>query len=535
MAGNSGNGADVICDAAAQEIDGGEAQALVAEKKADESPKAKGTRSCIIEGDTGGGIALGTKPITNSDNASPSAEMRSHNEGAANGSTPESADQGADVGGNPFNVKAAPGASHQPRLAGDPDWRSFKPRRYGQCLPPVAPSERQNIKTSIVTRGFFGRILIDEWLNVIDGNTRWDICCEVGVCPEVEMIKGLSEEEKEELAISWNLDRRHLKDPDTEQKVREARLENLFQLREHDPKTWSQEKIAAMIGVSDTVVSLRERLRHNSRGGNMSKPDGRRKYNKELEREAVRLVKQGDSYAEAARKTLMHPKAVERAVKDDKAREAGTDRAKQVKKAKSLVDSCARQVAKAPDGGIPELHRLALEHLGTESEDYVARCSTAYAQARKDLEANSNDVNALLGFALYGSQLTAAAEKHLEKLLGTVGGGSVGGGTVQEGTVIRNEPDRVYVELDDGRTGVVRKSEIDLMMYGSFEFGVRRRFRETGHDAEDGSLDLQPLGQQTPYRATDGITAKTDLDERWSPFGEVASLKAGPKKKRMSK
>ena len=65
-------------------------------------------------------------------------------------------------------------------LPEDYDWRSLKMRAYGKSLPPLALSERQGLKAAIVNHGFPGKILIDERLNIIDGNHRLLICMETG-------------------------------------------------------------------------------------------------------------------------------------------------------------------------------------------------------------------------------------------------------------------------------------------------------------------------------------------------------------------
>jgi DNA-binding XRE family transcriptional regulator len=548
MTRNQECGDKVLSDATAQEIDGGAGRAVVIDEVAPVASKAIETRACVIEDYAGGGIALGSKPTTNIASALASAEIGSHNEGTANGLATEVADHGVDVGGDTINSVDATAIGDQPPLPGNFDWLNLKPRRYGNCLPTLDPAERDGLKKSIATHGFFGKILIDEWLNIIEGNTRWEICRELDVRPEFEIVQGRSEEEKEELALSLNSDRRQLKDPEVELKVRQARLENLFKLREKDPKKWTQEKIADLLGISKATVSIREGERHKSNHGTVSKPDGRRKYSEEIEREAVRLVNEGMPRADVARKLVISVKAVERAEKADKSknRKSGTVTAKQGKKAKSLVDSGAQQVTKVPDDGVPEFHQRVLEYLGRDAQAYAGWFKAAANQARQDSEAAANNAEKLLRSVLYCNQRAEADKFWLRKILANSGEGcaeeatpddpclntdTYSIGDVHLASVLSVEPDGVYVALPGGVCGMIRNGDTNFAIYAPLEVGTVVRVRIKGVDSKSGLLDLQLLGRQSFTQVERTTSLVPDFDDRSDPSTELAGLKTGPEDK----
>ncbi len=425
----------------------------------------------------------------------------------------------------------------------DFDYRDLNPRRYGSVLPPLTEVERQSLKTSIVDHGFIGRILIDEFLNIIDGNTRCEICLELGITPAVEMFKGLGEEEKEELALSCNLDRRQLKDPDVERQVLEARFENMFKLRQKDPKKYTQKSIADALGVSVATVSLRERLRHDSDDEKVSKPDARRHYDEGVEREAVLLVKEGATQAEVARKLLMHPKAVQRAVNKVKKRESGTGTAKDGKGKKASTESATRPThatgSTIPNDGVPRIHRLAIESLGLEPHAYAERIERWLAKAREDVEAVSNDVDELLHLSLYGSQLAAAADLRIRQILADGKGAeevipddpcpdtdTYRVGDIHLGSVLAVESDGVYVSLPGGVCGVIDRGDMCLTLNDPPDEGETVRVRITGSDSGRGLLDLRLMGRQSFAQA-----GGTDFDDACSPDDRLAGHKAGPQEK----
>lgn len=435
-------------------------------------------------------------------------------------------------------------------LPSDIDWRDLKPRAYGKSLPPLDPVERQNLEKSIVSQGVLSKILVDDWLDIIEGNTRWDICVEKGIVPEVEVISGLSEEEKEELALSCNLDRRQLKNPEVERQVFEARLDNLLDLRRKNSKKYPLKSIAEKLGVSLATVSLRERERHTSEGETVSKPDARRRYDEAIEREAVRLVKEGMPQADVARTLLMNPKAVQRAVKKDKKRESGGGTATRGKSENASTDSAAQPTQPIEDitgnDGIAPVHRLALESIGQDAQAYVERLEAASAEASEAVDAAADSVEELLHLFLYGSQVAAAANLRLGQLLNAPSevadeetppgdsypdSGGCKAGDILQGSVMAIEPDEVFVALPLGVTGVIDNRGNSLTWKEPLEQGKVVRVEVEGIDSDRGLVNIRLLGRQSVSKADCANAFGPRLDDRSFPDTKLASLKAGPKEK----
>lgn len=79
-----------------------------------------------------------------------------------------------------------------------------------QALPPLAPDEYRSLEESIEAHGIQVPIIVDETGVVIDGHHRQKIASHLGIeCPMI-IKAGYSEAEKRTLALSLNIDRRHL-------------------------------------------------------------------------------------------------------------------------------------------------------------------------------------------------------------------------------------------------------------------------------------------------------------------------------------
>jgi transposase-like protein len=433
----------------------------------------------------------------------------------------------------------APQPTSVGKLPKDFDWRKLTPRKYGQSLPPLDPSERQNLKASIESRGFFGKILIDELLNIIDGNTRQDICLETGIAPDVEVIPGLSDEEKEELALSYNVDRRQLKDPEVEKRVFEARCDNLLDARRKNKKKWTLQKIAETLGVSIATVSARRDLRHISDGENVSKEDARRKYDDELKREAVRLVKEGMSQAEVARKVLIHPRTLQRAVNKDKKRESGEDAAKGGKSEKAAATQSTEDLA--ANDGVPKVHQAALDRLGKNAHDYDDWLEDGFADALTDFKAVADSDEEVLKLTLRSGLLLALCNSRLKRNCGDGGevdveesppgnlcpdGDRYKPGTILRGIVMDVGPDEVVVLLPDGRTGVIDNRDNRLAQYGPLEVGKAYRVRVEGFDPGRDLVIVLPQGLQTPAPYDRSTALGSDCDKEFTPDAEDAAGEA---------
>ncbi|GEM_PF-4850898 len=512
----------------------------------DETAGDEGFRQPDISGGEADGAADSERPesegVDDSDAAgtpSPDGSSEAEDEAAAASCT----DDAGEKAESPQPYRRTP-------LPSDVDWRDLKPRCYGNALPPLDSSERQGLKTSIVNRGFLGKILIDEWLAIIDGNTRWEICREKGIAPDVEVIEGLSDEEKEELAFSFNADRRQLKDPEVEQQVLDARFENLFKLQEQDPKKWTQDRIADALGVSRATVSARLQLRHIANGGNMSKPDARRRYEADIELEAVRLVKEGMPPSTVARMLLMHPKAVQRAVNKEKRREAGGAAAKGGKSQQVAAPQQTEDLA-ASDG-VPEPHRSSLKHLNKDATAFTEWLKSTVEQARKDSAATfghvdsaaaaADDLEKLNKSILYHIQRANLETARLRQIVSGGGeakvqeappadsGSDVAGptrvGDCLRGIVELNEAGEVSVALPVFGGGVIDDSNDFIAMYGPPEAGRDVRVGVAGFDRKRGLWKLQPLGRQTAAPPERTAALGTDLDEGSKTDAEDAACEA---------
>jgi hypothetical protein len=423
----------------------------------------------------------------------------------------------------------------------DFDWRKLKPRVYGKSLRPLDPLDRQSLEAAIVRRGIDHEILIDELLNVIDGNARLEICLKTGIVPPVKMVSGLTNEEKEELAISSNVDRRQLRDPGVERPVREARLENMFKGRAENKKKFTLTRIARATGLSVATVSLRWRARQNSRGENASIGDARQLYGDDLKSEAVRLVEMGIAKADVARQLCMSPKAVERAVKKAKELEAGKAPAKGGKGKKAAAAQSAGEIEdSAGVNSIPELHRPFLEWLDLDAEKYASLDADCREQAREEIEKVFTNNAELLRYAVYGKYLRDFAHELLEERCGAGADEGVdeeapgasspdaGGYEADEEFDVAlhvDEPDDAPVSLLAGDRGAIAEGDNGVARLAVAEKGDEARVWVNGFDPEAGHPDRESVAQDDRTRAAEPI-----LDDRSSPYEKHFGRKGEPKK-----
>lgn len=125
-----------------------------------------------------------------------------------------------------------------------------------QNMPPLSPEEYAALEASIREHGVQVPILLDENNVVIDGHHRQKIATELGVpCPKRHVFD-LSDMEKRTLALTLNLDRRHLS--------REQRRALVAASVKADPQL-SDVQHAKRTGASDkTVASVRREMESRS-------------------------------------------------------------------------------------------------------------------------------------------------------------------------------------------------------------------------------------------------------------------------------
>lgn len=79
-----------------------------------------------------------------------------------------------------------------------------------QFLPPLSDAEYDALRADIAANGMRHPIIVDEHGKVLDGHHRAKVAAELGFKPEREVIAGLTEQEKRDLAFTLNAARRHM-------------------------------------------------------------------------------------------------------------------------------------------------------------------------------------------------------------------------------------------------------------------------------------------------------------------------------------
>lgn len=134
-----------------------------------------------------------------------------------------------------------PNARDQVQIGG----RVF-PLPFATILPDLSPEDFGALKASIADLGILVPILLDEKGQVIDGQHRLRAAAELGLPDSqvpFEIRPGLTDQEREALAYSANLARRHLRP--------EQRAEIATSLRQ---KKYSGARIAGLLGVDEATV-----------------------------------------------------------------------------------------------------------------------------------------------------------------------------------------------------------------------------------------------------------------------------------------
>lgn len=79
-----------------------------------------------------------------------------------------------------------------------------------QFLPPLSDAEYEALREDIAQNGMRHPILVDEKGKILDGHHRARIASELGFKPERQVLGGLTETEKRDVAFKMNVARRHL-------------------------------------------------------------------------------------------------------------------------------------------------------------------------------------------------------------------------------------------------------------------------------------------------------------------------------------
>jgi ParB-like chromosome segregation protein Spo0J len=117
-----------------------------------------------------------------------------------------------------------------------------------QAMPPLAPDDLDALEKSIIEHGVMLPIIVDENGDIIDGHHREQIAKKHGMgCPR-DVRTGFADAEKRAMALTLNIDRRHL----TQQQKRQLLEKSITadpQLsdREHGRRTNTDHKTAAKV------------------------------------------------------------------------------------------------------------------------------------------------------------------------------------------------------------------------------------------------------------------------------------------------
>ena len=181
-----------------------------------------------------------------------------------------------------------------------------------QVMPPLTVDEYNDLHDSIKEHGVQVPITVDENSIVIDGHHRRKIASEIGIdCPTV-VKAGLTDTEKRTLALSLNIDRRHL---NREQKralvERSIKADPQLSNREHARRTGANDKTVAArradLEESAEIPHFSERV--DPRTGNATQPATRRRGHTEEEFDRMReeLAKEKEMPATLAHETPYKP------------------------------------------------------------------------------------------------------------------------------------------------------------------------------------------------------------------------------------
>ena len=163
-------------------------------------------------------------------------------------------------------------------------------------LPPLKSSEREALAADIKANGVLHPVVIDEYGNILDGHHRYAIDRNA----PTRVVSGLSPDEKAAYTIRANLARRNLSSEQTRE-IAKQQKRIAANLRETDPKKWTQQAVGALLGVARETV--RDWFISTGGDANSNKtptPDARVKLNTPAKVEVVRRVEAGESQQQIA-------------------------------------------------------------------------------------------------------------------------------------------------------------------------------------------------------------------------------------------
>lgn len=212
-------------------------------------------------------------------------------------------------------------------------------KELAELLPPLSSTEFAALKTDIKQRGITDPICVDEDGNILDGRHRYKINKDA---PR-KVIRGLTEAEKKAFVFRCNFVRRNLS-PDQKRDAHRRMKQVAKELREEDPKKWTQSAVAAALGVDHNTVSrwqLAGRTDSRTRKGSKPDlPDARVKIPKTEKPKLAARVAAGETQAQVAADYGVSQRAVSRiCTTEEKKAEEEKERRKRIKNG-ALPEGC---------------------------------------------------------------------------------------------------------------------------------------------------------------------------------------------------
>ena len=205
---------------------------------------------------------------------------------------------------------------------------------FKDVLPPLKSSEQEALAADIKANGVLHPVVIDEYGNILDGHHRYAIDRNA----PTRVVSGLSPDEKVAYTIRANLARRNLSS-DQIKEVAKQQKQIATNLREADPKKWTQQAVGALLGVARNTVSVW--FSTNVNDDNTTKkptPDARVKLNAAAKEAVAVRVEAGESQEQIAADFGVCQKTVSNiAKKADEIHSRDNDKAR---KTAHLVSSC---------------------------------------------------------------------------------------------------------------------------------------------------------------------------------------------------
>jgi len=204
---------------------------------------------------------------------------------------------------------------------------------FKDVLPPLKQSEQEALAADIKANGVTHKIAIDEYGNILDGHHRYAIDRKA----PTRVVSGLSPDEKVAYTIRANLARRNLSSEQIKE-VAKQQKRIATDLREADPKKWTQKAVGTLLGVDRSTVT--KWFSSNVNDHNSTKtptPDARVKLNAAAKEAVAVRVEAGESQEQIAADFGVCQKTVSNiAKKADEAKEKAEARRQSVANRKDV-------------------------------------------------------------------------------------------------------------------------------------------------------------------------------------------------------